>query len=718
LVAPRPSAAPSPRALAGASLGRDATALLDALHQGEGWAYYWQIGGGSTWFKAGEAPELPATKDVYFGVNLVASEGSRGERARSNTVSVVGCLYAEFDAKDFAGDKAAALAHIKALPLPPSIIIDSGNGYHCYWLLTQPWHLSSDEERERARGLQRRWVESVGGDDSAKDLARVLRVPGTLNTKYDPPRPVQLIVCDPSTRYTVAELEALAPAPAPVPVAAPAPALRPLAAATPTEGRLTVKEAITRFNAEHPIEGLLSHYGATRTRDGWACNCGVPHEHETQLAVTSQGKAVFYSARCRWAPSHPDCNGRALADSFDLYTQVEHGGDKTAALKAINPWKSAPRTLERKQPQTEADRRREADRKRASRQSAADANRTAARDRAAEDPELANAPTIRRVLHLLFDIAGPRDWTRISKASLAERLALSERTVQRALSWLEGRYIVTERHTTEAGEEWSGGPGTARRTFLREALRRTETPQTVETGETRPAPVVSPVVVIKDSDPESVRGSGEAPAPPPAPVAAEPAPLCEPRAVAYEGGASFDPAAPAPPPRDLRGMSNWAALCELWAERAAPRPETTDDLAVTQIEAEEEPEVRGPPRDPARAAWYFGLVGKARKPTTGAKQRRELLRQAAELEEWYPATEAAALYLRPAPPPPPRLQLALDEAPAPALPSPASLLPLDSDPPVVVASVQASAPPSSPVAGLVERIRLRNARADYATAAD
>jgi hypothetical protein len=33
----------------------------------------------------------------------------------------------------------------------------------------------------------------MGSDKASKDLARVLRVPGTHNHKYDPPRPVALL---------------------------------------------------------------------------------------------------------------------------------------------------------------------------------------------------------------------------------------------------------------------------------------------------------------------------------------------------------------------------------------------------------------------------------------------------------------------------------------------------------------------------------------------
>ena len=90
------------------------------------------------------------------------------------------------------GDKAATLPllphSVSSLPGGgASVIIDSG--YHAYYLLEHPVSSSRpDSDRKRIQDIQRRWVGLVGGDDGAKDLARVLRIPGTLNSKYDPAR--------------------------------------------------------------------------------------------------------------------------------------------------------------------------------------------------------------------------------------------------------------------------------------------------------------------------------------------------------------------------------------------------------------------------------------------------------------------------------------------------------------------------------------------------
>jgi hypothetical protein len=146
------------------------------------------------------------------------------ERVRGGNAEIVAinALYAEFDAKHY-GSKEAALAHIEALPIPPAVLVDSGGGYHGYWTFPKPVRVT-DANREDLRRLQARWNAYVGGDPQAKDLARVLRLPGTLNTKYDPPRPVFFVWYDPDHIYLFGlqrHLNHFAPEPArPTPKAA------------------------------------------------------------------------------------------------------------------------------------------------------------------------------------------------------------------------------------------------------------------------------------------------------------------------------------------------------------------------------------------------------------------------------------------------------------------------------------------------------------------
>ncbi|NLE76339.1 MAG: hypothetical protein GX605_06255, partial [Chloroflexi bacterium] len=126
-------------------------------------------------------------------------------------MAALNTVFAEFDAKHFGGSKPDTLAAVEALTPAPSVVIDSGGGYHCYWLLQAPYPLTGQAERERAKDLQRRWVTWAGGDKGSQDLARVLRVPGTHNQKY-PDRPeVRIVRADLGRLYDLDALEAYLP---------------------------------------------------------------------------------------------------------------------------------------------------------------------------------------------------------------------------------------------------------------------------------------------------------------------------------------------------------------------------------------------------------------------------------------------------------------------------------------------------------------------------
>jgi hypothetical protein len=76
---------------------------------------------------------------------------------------------------------------------PPSFEVNSGGGLHVYWASHTP--LSPDEWRPYAHGLKAALLAEGVLCDAAltTDIARLLRVPDTLNHKYDPPRKVELL---------------------------------------------------------------------------------------------------------------------------------------------------------------------------------------------------------------------------------------------------------------------------------------------------------------------------------------------------------------------------------------------------------------------------------------------------------------------------------------------------------------------------------------------
>lgn len=138
----------------------------------------------STWSES----LMGAGRDVYFGV----LPRLREEGTNDACPPVTSVLWADIDGKRFP-TKDVALFTVNRFLVTPQILVDSGHGYHAYWLLSKP------EPTELASHAMRGIARTIGGDNVA-DPARVLRVPGTRNYKSSPVD-VRLLRLDISRRY-------------------------------------------------------------------------------------------------------------------------------------------------------------------------------------------------------------------------------------------------------------------------------------------------------------------------------------------------------------------------------------------------------------------------------------------------------------------------------------------------------------------------------------
>lgn len=80
----------------------------------------------------------------------------------------------------------------KETGLIPSIIVDSGNGFHLYFKLKKNIKILTDEDRQLVEGVSR-WLAEMFGGDNICDLSRVMRLPGFYNNK-DPQSPKKCAV--------------------------------------------------------------------------------------------------------------------------------------------------------------------------------------------------------------------------------------------------------------------------------------------------------------------------------------------------------------------------------------------------------------------------------------------------------------------------------------------------------------------------------------------
>jgi hypothetical protein len=84
------------------------------------------------------------------------------------------------------GSKAEQCKRINSSPLPPSIVVETKRGYQAYWMAQD----GANPEFWNAIVLER-LVPFFGADKNARDLCRILRVPGYLHLK-DPTDPFMI----------------------------------------------------------------------------------------------------------------------------------------------------------------------------------------------------------------------------------------------------------------------------------------------------------------------------------------------------------------------------------------------------------------------------------------------------------------------------------------------------------------------------------------------
>jgi len=142
--------------------------------------------------------------NVYFGVN---PRGIGGRKTQNDIRDIV-CLWLDIDAKNFNGGKEEARQRIDEFPLKPNILVDSGNGYHLYWILEEPIINRSEEESIEFRQIMSGLAIALGGDKQAINFDRVMRLPGTLNIK-DPntPRECRVVQVNQDYFYSPGDFE-------------------------------------------------------------------------------------------------------------------------------------------------------------------------------------------------------------------------------------------------------------------------------------------------------------------------------------------------------------------------------------------------------------------------------------------------------------------------------------------------------------------------------
>ncbi len=102
------------------------------------------------------------------------------------SIAEIPVLHIDIDSKDITDAKEDVIRKLKALRLPPSLLVDSGNGVHAYWKFREALgpNVSSDDI-ERIEAALKLLCDLVGGDIKVTQPSAVMRLPGTFNTKNE-----------------------------------------------------------------------------------------------------------------------------------------------------------------------------------------------------------------------------------------------------------------------------------------------------------------------------------------------------------------------------------------------------------------------------------------------------------------------------------------------------------------------------------------------------
>ncbi|ALS25355.1 hypothetical protein [Paenibacillus naphthalenovorans] len=176
---------------------------------------------------------LNGKANIYFSTTLQDAEAALKKNPRSRgtseTAVYLSFLHVDIDVdapgfhksagkRLFPHNEAALLFIENGIPLTPSIIVNTGGGWHVYWLLDQPMILQTEADRKRAGTLLARfqqWIRSLAGEykasiDTTADLSRLLRVAFTYNVKTAERRLAEIIEVT-NRRYSLEEIEAQLP---------------------------------------------------------------------------------------------------------------------------------------------------------------------------------------------------------------------------------------------------------------------------------------------------------------------------------------------------------------------------------------------------------------------------------------------------------------------------------------------------------------------------
>ena len=141
---------------------------------------------------------------IYFAPCLRTEK-----KGKAQSASFVPALWVDIDCDNDPTQRETALDKLKSFDLQPSVIVDSGGGWHGYWLLKKPFVLETDDDRSHIANILKGLFQVLGGDEGyVKSVASVMRLPSTINTKTERNGACVNITCfEPDRRYDIQQFD-------------------------------------------------------------------------------------------------------------------------------------------------------------------------------------------------------------------------------------------------------------------------------------------------------------------------------------------------------------------------------------------------------------------------------------------------------------------------------------------------------------------------------
>jgi P4 family phage/plasmid primase-like protien len=152
-------------------------------------------------------------ENLYFSVNGLDRQIDK----KPSKADISAMRWAYVDIDDLSD---GVLRRLQNFELPPTLILFSGGGYQAFWQLDAPVRV--DGNLAELEGVNKALIASLGGDRSAWNLDRVMRLPATVNwlspTKRKRGRQLAatyIVEHHPERTYSIEQLQAIQCTPAP-----------------------------------------------------------------------------------------------------------------------------------------------------------------------------------------------------------------------------------------------------------------------------------------------------------------------------------------------------------------------------------------------------------------------------------------------------------------------------------------------------------------------